>query len=127
MKSLTRPGKTCQPHHIPNNEKIQIKEIQTAYDEIAHQYEKRTWLDQHILGVARQRRQLMSQAHGKILDVACGTGSNFPFFPETSEITASDLSPRMLELAQQKASALKDRKSTRLNSSHSQISYAVFS
>jgi len=106
MKSLTRPGKTCQPHHIPNNEKIQIKEIQTAYDEIAHQYEKRTWLDQHLLGVARQRRQLMSQAHGKILDVACGTGSNFPFFPATSEITAIDLSPRMLELAQQKASAL---------------------
>ena len=32
---------------------------------------------------------------GKILDVACGTGMNFPMFPRKSEITAIDLSPRI--------------------------------
>src|SRR6266487_4237408 len=48
----------------------------------------------------------MSKAHGKILDVACGTGLNFPMFPATSEITVIDLSPRMLEIAHQKADAL---------------------
>ncbi len=106
ITSKTSTGKTCQPRHIPNSEKLKVNELQSAYDDMAAQYEKRTWLDQQILGVARQRKQLMSRAHGKILDVACGTGLNFPTFPATSEITAIDLSPRMLETAQQKANAL---------------------
>jgi ubiquinone/menaquinone biosynthesis C-methylase UbiE len=106
MKSITSTGKTCPPRHIPNSEKMTMNELQSAYDEIAPQYEKKTWFDQHILGVARQRKQLMSAAHGKILDVACGTGLNFPLFPAGAEITAIDLSPRMLEIAQQKAASL---------------------
>jgi len=48
----------------------------------------------------------MSKAHGKILDVACGTGLNFPMFPASSEIIAIDLSPQMLEFAKQKATSL---------------------
>jgi ubiquinone/menaquinone biosynthesis C-methylase UbiE len=110
MKSITSKtsaGKTCSPRHIPNSAKLNVNELQSAYDEKAARYEKKIWFDQHILGVARQRNQLMSKAHGKILDVACGTGLNFPMFPATSEITAIDLSPRMVEIAQQKAKGLK--------------------
>jgi ubiquinone/menaquinone biosynthesis C-methylase UbiE len=107
MKTNISAAKTCKPRHVPNSEKITVKELQNAYDEIAPQYEKKTWLDQNILGVRRQRNQLMSKAYGQILDVACGTGLNFPSFPATSEITAVDLSPRMLEIAQQKASVLR--------------------
>lgn len=106
MKSITSTGKTCKPRHIPNSEKMAVNELQVAYEEIADRYEKKTWFDRHILGVARQRKQLMARAHGKILDVACGTGLNFPMFPATGEITAIDLSPRMLEIAQQKAVTL---------------------
>lgn len=109
MKSITgktTTGKTCPPRHIPNSEKLKVDELQSAYDEMAAQYEKKVWFDQHILGVARQRKQLMSRAHGKILDVACGTGLNFPVFPVTSEVTAIDLSPRMLDLASQRANAM---------------------
>jgi ubiquinone/menaquinone biosynthesis C-methylase UbiE len=73
--------------------------LQNAYDEIAHQYEKKVWFDQHILGVARLRKKLLSKATGKILDVACGTGLNIPLFPTGSDITAVDLSPNMLEVA----------------------------
>lgn len=106
MKSITSIGKTRKPPYIPDTEKMKVNDLQSAYDELATQYEKKTGFDQYILGVARQRKQLMSMAHGKILDVACGTGLNFPIFPATSEITAIDLSPRMLEIAQQKANAL---------------------
>src|SRR5919109_921656 len=101
MKSITSKtstGKTCPPRYIPNSAKLKMNELQSAYDEMAVRYEQKTWFDQHILGVARQRNQLMSKAHGTILDVACGTGMNFPMFPVTSEITAIDLSPRMLEI-----------------------------
>jgi len=106
MKSITRTQKTCPPPYIPNHAKLNVDELQSAYDELAPQYNQRTWLDQHILGVVRQRHRLMSKAHGKILDVACGTGANFPIFPATSAITAIDLSPRMLAIAQQQATAL---------------------
>jgi ubiquinone/menaquinone biosynthesis C-methylase UbiE len=107
MKTLTtnteKQGKTCPPPYIPNSEKLTVNQLQSSYDEIAESYEKKLWFDQYILGVARHRRQLMSKARGKILDVACGTGLNFPFFPSTSEITAVDLSQRMLDVAHQKA------------------------
>jgi len=106
ITSKTSTGKTCPPRYIPNSAKLKVNELQSAYDEMAVQYEQKTWFDQHILGVARQRTQLMSQAHGAILDVACGTGMNFPMFPVNSEITAIDLSPRMLEIAEQKAQAM---------------------
>lgn len=104
MKTIaTREGKTCKPRRIPTSEKITANQLQNAYDEIADQYEKKVWFDQHILGVARLRKKLLSKATGKILDVACGTGQNFPLFAPNSEITAVDLSPRMLELARRNA------------------------
>jgi ubiquinone/menaquinone biosynthesis C-methylase UbiE len=77
--------------------------LQIAYDEIADQYEKKVWFDQHILGVARLRKKLLSKASCKILDVACGTGLNIPFFPAGSDITAVDLSPKMLEVTRANA------------------------
>jgi ubiquinone/menaquinone biosynthesis C-methylase UbiE len=109
MKSITSKtstGKTCPPPYIPNSAKMKVNELQSAYDEMAARYEQKTWFDQHILGVAHQRKNLMARAQGLILDVACGTGMNFPMFPVNSEITAIDLSPRMIEIAKQKARAL---------------------
>lgn len=104
MKTITAStGKTCKPPYIPDNEKMTTDQLQGAYNGIAAEYERRVWVDQHILGVARWRKQLLSKAHGKILDVACGTGLNFPFFPATAEITAIDLSQRMLDEAHRKA------------------------
>ncbi len=96
-------GKTCKPQRIPHSEKMTANTLQSAYDEIADQYEKKIWFDQHILGVARLRKNLLSKATGKILDVACGTGLNIPMFPAGSDITAVDLSPRMLEVARANA------------------------
>lgn len=102
MKSIIsaeKEGKTCPPRRIPLSEKMTASKLQNAYDEIADQYEKKIWFDQHILGLAGLRKKLLSKATGKILDVACGTGQNFPLFAPNSEITAVDLSPNMLEVA----------------------------
>jgi ubiquinone/menaquinone biosynthesis C-methylase UbiE len=98
-------GKTCKPHRIPESAKMTVNQVQNAYDEVAHQYKKRIWFDQHILGVARLRKKLLSKARGKILEVACGIGQNFALFPANSEITGVDLSPKMLEQARQSAIA----------------------
>lgn len=73
--------------------------LQTAYDEMAPTYNRLLWVDQHLLGVKRLRQQLMSQATGEVLDVACGTGLNFACFSEITSLTAVDLSPQMLAVA----------------------------
>jgi ubiquinone/menaquinone biosynthesis C-methylase UbiE len=89
MKTIIRAepkGKTCPPRHIPLSEKMTASKLQIAYDEIADQYEKK-----------------VSKASCKILDVACGTGLNIPFFPAGSDITAVDLSPKMLEVTRANA------------------------
>jgi len=98
-------GKTCKPQRIPHSEKMTANMLQSAYNEIADQYDKKIWFDQHILGVARLRKNLLLKATGKILEVACGTGSNIPLFPTGSNIMAVDLSPNMLEVA--RANAIK--------------------
>jgi ubiquinone/menaquinone biosynthesis C-methylase UbiE len=86
---------------------ITQNELRSEYDSIANEYERKLWFDQSILGVARLRKQLMSKAQGKILDVACGTGLNFHCFAPGSDITGIDLSPGMLEVARQKAVQLR--------------------
>ena len=97
--SAEQNGKSCPPRRIPISEKMTASKLQNACDEIADQYEKKIWFDQHILGVARLRKKLLSKAADKILEVACGTGLNIPMFPAGSDITAVDLSPNMLEVA----------------------------
>jgi len=99
MIGAEKTGKTCKPQRIPHSEKMTANQVQSAYNAIADQYDKKIWFDQHILGVARLRKNLFAKAASKILEVACGTGSNLPFFPAGSDITAVDLSPNMLEVA----------------------------
>jgi len=103
MIGTEKTGKTCKPQRIPHSEKMTANQVQSAYDAIADQYDKKIWFDQHILGVARLRKNLLAKTAGKILEVACGTGSNLPFFPVGSDITAVDLSPNMLEVARANA------------------------
>src|SRR3712207_4767160 len=49
------------------------------------------------------REWVCSQAHGEVLEVAVGTGRNFPFYPEGVRLTGIDLSPARLEIARKKA------------------------
>jgi ubiquinone/menaquinone biosynthesis C-methylase UbiE len=49
------------------------------------------------------RRQLLSYAKGKVLEVCVGKGINFKFYPYHVNITATDLSGRMIEKAKQAA------------------------
>ncbi len=53
------------------------------------------------------RRLLWSQVQpGRILEVGVGTGKNMPYYPPKGQVTAIDLSERMLERAKERAQKL---------------------
>ena len=49
------------------------------------------------------RRNLLSFAHGKILEVSAGAGANFRFYPANTESTIVDASPAMIAKARSSA------------------------
>ncbi len=53
---------------------------------------------------SRWRQVLWSKVEGKdILEVGVGTGKNFPYYPENTDVTAIDFSEKMLSRAREKA------------------------
>ncbi len=78
-----------------------LKERQISiYNGRADFYDRR---DKKRLWAAKHREQLFSEAGGRILEVAVGTGSNFRFYPKDAEIIAVDFSPAMIEMARKNA------------------------
>jgi phosphatidylethanolamine/phosphatidyl-N-methylethanolamine N-methyltransferase len=76
------------------------------YDRLARFYD---FLEAPVerLRFASWRRKLRDRITGeRALEVGVGTGKNLPNYPKDVKMTAIDLSPRMLERAQEKASAL---------------------
>lgn len=70
------------------------------FDEIAEQYDDLVkWEERGIL-MGSKRKKLMKRAEGHVLEVACGTGRNIPYFDplgRVDSITYMDSSPKMVE------------------------------
>jgi ubiquinone/menaquinone biosynthesis C-methylase UbiE len=52
------------------------------------------------------REWLGERAHGRVLEVAIGTGRNLPHYPASAIVTGIELSPAMLAIARQRATEL---------------------
>lgn len=50
----------------------------------------------------RYRRRHLPQAEGRVLDVACGTATNRQFLPDSTEYVGVDISPEMLDRADER-------------------------
>lgn len=81
------------------------EEIKQKYNESARKYAVMERV-QEFLGVRRLRQRLLRRASGQVLEVACGTGANFPYYSRECTITAVDVSPAMVEIAQRQAEKL---------------------
>lgn len=47
-------------------------------------------------------KELLQQAHGRVLEVGVGTGANLPHYPQNVEVIGIDFSPRMLAYAKER-------------------------
>jgi len=86
---------------MPNNKSHD--EWLRIHNRAAGDYINSEWSREVLLGVAKKRKKLFSQAAGRVLDVGCGYGNNFPYLIHATHITAIDFSPVMLEKAREMA------------------------
>jgi ubiquinone/menaquinone biosynthesis C-methylase UbiE len=86
--------------------KAQTGETPTArqkrvWDKSAPSYDRQiAFLEKIWVGGGRE--WLGERAHGRILEVAIGTGRNLPHYPADATITGVELSPAMLAIARQR-------------------------
>lgn len=88
----------------PTDDQMSVQDIQDAYARYAKWIDRLGWLNRLVTG--RYRRRQFSRVDGRVLDVACGTGENFRYFPESTEIVGVDISEPLLERARSELDTL---------------------
>lgn len=78
---------------------MEKQKLISIFDRQASQYDKKREDPKQ----KRWRQSLLSHAKGEVLELAVGTGANFPFYPLNVKITATDFSKAMIEKAQRAA------------------------
>lgn len=84
---------TTQPQSAQRRSKS-AEEIADAYADVADKLARWRQLDQLFAG--RYRRRQFKHVQGRVLDVACGTGRNFRYLPNASEVVGIDISAELL-------------------------------
>jgi len=79
--------------------------LRRYWDEFAPKFDREMRFWERVL-FGDGRRWACSQARGEVLEVAVGTGRNFPFYPPAVRLTGIELSPAMLALARRRADEL---------------------
>lgn len=75
---------------------MEKQKLISIFDRQANQYDKKREDPKQ----KHWRQNLISHAKGEVLELAVGTGANFPFYPLEVRITATDFSEAMIEKAQ---------------------------
>jgi ubiquinone/menaquinone biosynthesis C-methylase UbiE len=79
--------------------------IRSHWNEMAPRYDRSMdAFDRFLIGDGRA--WACSKAAGRTLEVAIGTGRNLPLYADGIELTGIDFSPRMLDIAHQRATSL---------------------
>jgi ubiquinone/menaquinone biosynthesis C-methylase UbiE len=99
-----QPDEQSTERDPTSNRPMSLSEIQASYAEYAdwiHRFER---IDRAVTG--RYRRDRFGDLDGTVLDVACGTGTNFRYLPDSVEVVGIDISPEMLANAEQQLADL---------------------
>ena len=92
----TAKGRTC-PTPAARQQRVWDKAA-PGYDKQIAFFEK-TWF-------GGGREWLGERAHGRVLEVAIGTGRSLPHYPSGATVTGIELSPAMLTITRQRAAGL---------------------
>jgi ubiquinone/menaquinone biosynthesis C-methylase UbiE len=90
---------------FPHDSSQRTAQIREYYEHAVRSYD--SWMkdfDRIMLGKGRSR--MCSRARGQTLEIAVGTGANLPHYPPDVDLTAIDLSPAMLAVAERRAQNL---------------------
>lgn len=80
-----------EPRHMSSGD------VAALYDDMAARYARFDWANRLFSGPLRKRA--FGDARGRVLDVACGTGTNFRYLPETAQLVGVDVSAEMVSEA----------------------------
>jgi len=79
--------------------------VRKKYDKDSAHYDRQIRFFEWVL-FKDGREWVCSHAHGEVLEIAAGTGRNLPFYPADAKVTATELSPAMLDIARHRATQL---------------------
>jgi ubiquinone/menaquinone biosynthesis C-methylase UbiE len=89
---------------MPTNER-ETERVRAVQDKQAPKYDRQISFFERIL-FGDGRAWVCSQARGRVLELACGTARNLPFYSGDVKLTGIELSPQMLEIARKRAQDL---------------------
>jgi len=81
----------------PGDGGMSVEDIRAAYADYAGWVDRLGWVNRLFTG--RYRREQFGDARGRVLDVACGAGTNFRYLPASTDVVGVDVSPEMLDSA----------------------------
>lgn len=90
---------------MSGNRADETERLRQQWDRQAPHYDREMRLMERLL-FGDGRAWVCAQAAGDVLEVAVGTGRNFPFYPGDVRLTGIDLSPVMLTIARRRAEDL---------------------
>jgi ubiquinone/menaquinone biosynthesis C-methylase UbiE len=96
---------TEPPAATADDRSMTAGDVEDTYDDQADTYARFDRLDRLFTG--RYRRRQFGDATGRVLDVACGTGTNFPYVPASADLVGVDLSAEMLAHARDRLDDLR--------------------
>jgi ubiquinone/menaquinone biosynthesis C-methylase UbiE len=83
----------------------ETERVRRVQDKSAPGYDRQIAFFERIL-FGDGRRWVCSRARGRVLELACGTARNLPFYSREVEITGIELSPEMLTIGRERAAEL---------------------
>ena len=83
----------------------ETERVRGLWDKAAPRFDRSMGFWEKVL-FAGGREWACSQASGDVLEIAVGSGRNFPYYPSNIRLTGIELSPAMLELARNRAAEL---------------------
>jgi len=79
-----------------------VNQVRSKYNGFAHVYDLYEGTVDWLFGIDRVRNKFLSKIEGPMLEVGAGTGRNLHLYRKQTDVTLTDISEGMLEVAKQR-------------------------